>query len=364
LHPGGQLEPAAYKLIGRCYQFVKEREPWLQNAKNVPYAAIVAAPDDCGAWMTDKCHSLFGLSKILLESHIHFDIIDETQRLEQYKLVLLPENLPMDASLMNKLQKYLGAGGNVIAVKAGQNASHRHIRQLEKMFGITFSPDLAYHKNFIRVTDSRLRRDIPMLDHFAEDTIPGIQAAQAASLASVVYHVPGVDETKYYAHAQPPAAEPSQFSAVTLRAGSHGGNAGYLAVAFPKLYYSNGNPFYRKILARLIDLVIPEKDKLLKVKAPLSVEVSLMEQKNRLLVHLVNYHAEKAGQARTFMGDINVIEEIPSISGIEIDLKVRFKPRRVYCAPSGRALKYQAANGRLRMKLPRLDIYEIVVIEK
>src|ERR1700722_19970599 len=45
LHPRGELDPAAYELIGRTYQRVEQREPWLIGAKPVAQIGVLIQPD-------------------------------------------------------------------------------------------------------------------------------------------------------------------------------------------------------------------------------------------------------------------------------------------------------------------------------
>ena len=106
----------------------------------------------------------------------------------------------------------------------------------------------------------------------------------------------------------------------------------------------------------LVDAVVwaGEGDPLLQVEAPLTVTAELLRQENegRLLLHLVNYGAEKN----------------PSVTNVKVRLALRGKEaRKVFTlTPDGGeipSLEFQTDNSRISFTVPTLQIYTLVVVE-
>jgi len=91
----------------------------------------------------------------------------------------------------------------------------------------------------------------------------------------------------------------------------------------------------------------------IEVNAPLTVAVELTEQKNKLMVHLVNFNLDKN----------------PSVTNIDISLKIQNgkKVNQITALSpdeeNAQSLKYNIENGMVLFKVPRLKTYKLVVIE-
>ena len=115
--PNGRLDPAVYHVIGKSYARIKALEPWLEGAVPVTEAAIVTGGLPLDPLSTE---ANFGISKLLIESRIQFDVVEPDVAWERYGVVLLPDELEVDAKLAARLVKYASAGGAIlVSNKAG-----------------------------------------------------------------------------------------------------------------------------------------------------------------------------------------------------------------------------------------------------
>ena len=55
-----------------------------------------------------------GASRLLLEGHIHFDMVDSQMDFSSYKVLILPDDIFIDNELQDKLATFLDDGGKLI----------------------------------------------------------------------------------------------------------------------------------------------------------------------------------------------------------------------------------------------------------
>ncbi len=55
-----------------------------------------------------------GAAQMLLELKLPFDVIDPSVVFEAYRLIILPDDIPVDATLAGRLAAFVAAGGKLI----------------------------------------------------------------------------------------------------------------------------------------------------------------------------------------------------------------------------------------------------------
>jgi hypothetical protein len=93
------------------------------------------------------------------------------------------------------------------------------------------------------------------------------------------------------------------------------------------------------------------------VRAPLSVEVSVMRQpgQSRVIVHLINVREETAAGSKVF------IEEVHPVGEVEISL--RLNAGSVRLIPEGTELAVSKSSGRISFVVPPFGLHTAVAIE-
>jgi hypothetical protein len=87
------------------------------------------------------------------------------------------------------------------------------------------------------------------------------------------------------------------------------------------------------------------------------IDVNLSRKEGALLVHLINTSGAH-GSERTYIYD-----EITPLSGISVEADCAARPERVETVPA-QPVGWTWDNGVLKVDLPRLDIYTIVVVKE
>ncbi len=135
------------------------------------------------------------------------------------------------------------------------------------------------------------------------------------------------------------------------------GRAVYVAVDPFAAYRHEGHHLTRLMLGRLLELVAPPSTRRISVDKPPHVEVSLRRQGERLIVHLVNYFAQK----RTAVLVHN--EEVLPVRDIVLRVRADRAPARVVEQPGDEELAWEHAAGVVTVRVPELRIHTMVVVE-
>ncbi|MBC8142074.1 MAG: beta-galactosidase trimerization domain-containing protein [Armatimonadetes bacterium] len=123
LHPSGLMDTATYALIGAAYSEVEAKEPWCDNVVSIADVALLSAESAGGKPLrtvggdhADKNDA--GAVRVLLESHILFDVVDTQSDFAPYKVVILPDLIRVQTEggdLEAKLREYVAGGGKILA---------------------------------------------------------------------------------------------------------------------------------------------------------------------------------------------------------------------------------------------------------
>ena len=119
LHPCGALTPASYRLIGGVYAQVEEKEPWCRGAVPVVEAAVMIPSEFRHAGVPLTTPELTGAVKLLTDIGLQFNVVDSQEDLAPYRLLVLPDDIPVGPALEAKLAAFLENGGKILATFRG-----------------------------------------------------------------------------------------------------------------------------------------------------------------------------------------------------------------------------------------------------
>ncbi len=349
LHPRGRLDKASYELIGKAYSRVKDREPWLEGAVSHAQVGLFQLPTSSLITTQNTSRSDEGAVRMLTQLKVQFDVVQATSKLENYALLVLPDALPLDADLLERLQTYLRQGGKILATGvSGLTADGKQVLLPE--LGIEpqgFSP---FSVTYIRFGE-QVSAGVPETDHVVyESGVRALPASSAQALASVVE--PYFERTwdHFCSHNQTPSAELTPYLAAVLN-----GSTVYISYPIFSLFANYGNQSHRWLVGNVLNLLLPEP--LLKVTAPTGMETSVMRQGSREIVHLLFYTPER----RTPVLDL--IEDIIPLYNLPLALKMPQAPNRVYLAPERSPLEFRYADGYTHVTVPEVNGHAMVVFE-
>jgi hypothetical protein len=354
LHPRGTLDKAAYQLIGKVYERVEAREPWLTDARAVTQIGVLQAserPVGMGGRIR-IAGAEEGAVRMLTQLKHQFDLIDRVEDFGRYELIILPDTVAMDNVLIGKLRAYLKTGGSVLASgTSGLNADKS--KALMPELGIKSHGDSPFMTTYIRF-GREIATDVPPSDHVIYDRgIRVTPAGGATSLARVVEPYFNRTWEHFSSHFQTPPDKVSRFSAAVQK-----GRVAYIAYPIFTAFATHGNYPLRLLVRNVIERLLPEP--LLRVAAPTGTEATIMwqgKQGGRTIVHLLHYSPERRTEK------LDLIEDVVPLFDVPLSLKMERKPRRVYSAPDQTAIPFEHLAGRVNLRVPEVRGHAMIVFE-
>ena len=356
LHPSGAINADTYHGIAPAFARVKALEPFVQGARQVVEIAILSAEHmNPGSFRNHPSDD--GAAQMLLELHQGFDIIDTLARFEDYRVILLPDEIPLCAALAARLEAYVAAGGALIA--SGRSGLGAKGFALD--FGLVHGGEVAFNPSCMQAApglDPALVASPFVCYHRAQQ----VTAASAEILAEIV--PPYFNRS--YRHFSSHQHTPDAVGATTLGAAvTLNGRMAYVAYPIFAMYGGVGQPLYRHVIRGLLRRLLPGPA--LTTSLPTGGRASLTRQSGRHVLHLLYGTPQVRGKALpTPSGTriIEMIEDIPTLGPVSARLHLPGVPRRAWDAMTGEAVALaDLGDGRVQVDVPSLHIHRAIVLE-
>lgn len=337
LHPSGKISTATYNLIGHVYKQVEAREPWCGGVAQTDIALL--SPEAYGLGGGRVPPSAAGALRILQEGHHQFDVVDETVDLEGYKVLILPDVIPVSPALRNRLEAYLKAGGAILC--SYESA----------VGGILIGADSAYEPDYV-VPDASL--GAPVTPHAMYNRAKVAIAPQGARVLATTFNPYFNREWRHFSsHFQTPNG-PEEGGPAVIRAG----NVIYFAHPIFQMYKEHAARSYRQMVLGALAALLP--DPLVRTDAPTTARLTLnrQEAERRSVLHLLHYVPERKADK------YDVVEEVLPLYNIALSVRADRPVEKVYLAPSGQEISFTVADGRIELTVPEVHGYQMVVLQE
>ena len=367
---GGVPKPIV-EAIREANTFIREREQWFLHAESVPDAAVLHSIQnrrmiEASSLANHVEASLSGVNRMLIEGNIHFDVLSDRDLPafigRGYKLLVLPDQAYLPQEAEDAVRAFVREGGLLVASHRtslySEDGRRRKNFGLADVFGVDFDDTFRYSVMYLSDLDRSHFADVPDMSVLVKGT--------ESSAIRVNPSGPGVKmlaawmepalETRTHRHVYHQHAHPAHQTgdpAITYHAYGLGGCI-YISAPLEASFWKTGSPWLRRIYIDCIKFLRP--DPLIEAEAPIGVEVNLMRQEKRWIVHLVQVREERAAGSKTF------IEEIWPIRNIKI--KIRKKPSRVYLAPERTELPFIVKEDRIEFVIPEVGLHAMAVLEE
>ncbi len=115
LHPYGEVEKGLFDMIKPIYEEVESTEPWTDGATFVPEIGILCQSRS-HFFEHDRDYTVYtGAVRMLNELKYQCDIITVEDDFSRFKLLILPDEMPLDEKTAQKVKQYLQNGGKVLS---------------------------------------------------------------------------------------------------------------------------------------------------------------------------------------------------------------------------------------------------------
>jgi hypothetical protein len=353
--PDGQLDAAVYHVLGKSFGRIKKIEPWLNQAAPVTEAALLIP---AVALENVNQQYIFGLTKLMIEAHLQFDLVEPGQDWERYSLVVIPDELMPDSKTIERLHRYIDNGGSVIVSHIGGLQAETKSSWLGK-YGINYKGVSPFKPAYL-VTDNDFVKDMPGYAYALYDGASQWTAeAPAKTVVKLGEPLFQRSAEHFTSHRQTPFDHVSEYSAIITS-----GKVGVIGFPIGTSYFNTGYWIYREVFNRLLNEVLPSR--LLETNAPLSTELTVTYQPSekesgrpeRYMVHIINWSSSRKTPAHPEMHDDPV-----ALTGIRVKLNIPLRNVTVKTVFSGSTLPRSTVDNGIEATIPHILVNEIVCFE-
>ncbi|KQV29288.1 beta-galactosidase [Rhizobium sp. Root1203] len=362
LHASGAINHDTYRSIAPAYARVEKMEPFLRGAIQVSEIAILAAEHYHPG--TERNHgSDDGAAQMLLELKRPFDVIDGFSAFEPYRLLILPDDVPVDDVLLKKLQAYTRQGGKLLLSGKSGLAPDGQAFAVNAGIKLAGQP-VGFTPSYISARKG-LDEGLPESPFIAYAMAQSVSAAGATVLADIVppYFNRSFQHFSSHQHAPDDVAAKPLGPAVTEYEG-----IAYIAYPIFQLYHDIGQPLYRYIVRGLMERLVPKPSFTTDLPSAGRATLTHQEEENRHVLHLLfatpQIRGKAVGSPDGTTRVMEMIEDIPAIGPVSAAVRLGSLPRRVFDAASGEDLAWQdQGDGVVNVVLPGLHIHRAIVFD-
>lgn len=353
--PDGKLDPAVYYVLGKSFNSIKQLEPWLDQAAPVTEAALMIS--DIPLEKVNQQY-LFGLTRLMIESHLQFDVVEPGQEWERYNLVVIPDELMPDSKTVERLFRYIDKGGSLIVCHDGGLQAETRESWLEK-YGMSYRGVSPFKPAYL-VADNDLVKDMPGYAYALYDGASQWKVhAPAKTLAQLGEPLFQRSAEHFTSHNQSPFDHATEYSVLAVC-----GKIGLVGFPIGTSYYNKGYWIYRTAFDRLLLEVLPSR--LIETNAPLSSELTVTYQpasyetgrKERYMIHIINWSSTRKTPPHP-----EVHEDPVPLTGIRVKLNIPLRNVTVKTVFSGSKLRHRSSDTGIEVTIPHIKIHEIVCFE-
>jgi hypothetical protein len=360
LHPEGELDASTYNIIGAAYAEVEQKEEWCRGAVNVADIGVLSLEAVQGKH-DDEVD--FGTGRILLENHFLFDLLDADMDFAPYRMLILPDRIPVGPELKEKLSSYLRQGGKLMLSGASGLADNGNGFIFD--IGAEHAGESPFRPDYVLPIPALRAEfvDSPLIMYLRSQRI---RVTDGESLGAVYDSYFNRTYEHFCSHQHtPPQPSPSGFDC-----GVQKGNILYLSHPVFSLYRGLGAVACKQYVAKAIARLLNDDRRLL-TNLPSMSRVSLTEQaaEDRHVLHLLHANTITRGGPMELSGGsvagklnaVEVIDELLPVHDVQVQVKLDRPVTRVTLEPEGRDVAFRAENGMVTLRVKEVRCHQMVV---
>ena len=324
-------------LMAEVARFCRARQDTCWKSKSVPQAAVLHLAESYYLHNSplfnygEAVQPVQGALQTLLETHHSTDLLAEDaalRRMNEYKLVVVPEQMRLSREMLKALGAYAHAGGYVLV--SGEHLA----RDYPALVGASAEGQPLTERIYLPV---------------GSEVVPVSPPWQPVTPAE------GTQVLTYRLSQQEPKKDATDQAVVTRR---RLGKGAIIAVHGPifRDYDRAHYPSLRRFIGDLVQgLDIPWAAT---VEAPPRLEMVLRQKDGKLLVNLIN-----RGAGETLSPSRVIVEELAPVENVVVRIRRDTRPKSVSVVPADMPIDWSYQSGFVTAKLPRVETHRVVVLE-
>lgn len=352
LHPSGKMDMATYKLIGTAYSEIEEKEPWLDNVKQVTQVAVFSYESYKGSMNTAQVANNpkidAGVSRILLEGQYLFDVVDADSDFNLYKVIILPDLVRVTPKIKEKLDVFVSKGGKILATGKGGLLADEDVFAYD--LGCEYVQENQYNPDYLKTEFEMegLFEAVYLIYAQGEEISLAKDGKELAKRENPYFNR---DIEHFCSHSNTPNSFEYGGPGIT-----EGKNGIYIAWQMFDEYAAKGSLIAKRIVEYALDLLLGD-EKIIRTNLGAQGVTTLMMQENRYINHLLYAVPVKRGL------NVEVIEDIMPVYDISVELRLDKTIKRVYLAPQNVDIEFTQENGIVRYIVDKIDCHQMVVLD-
>ena len=357
--------------IKEVFQKLKSCEEHLNNVDLLKYAAVLfslqtvdyyAANDTEGRYL----NHFLGFYRSMIENHIQVDVLSDKDIsfdvLKEYKVVCLPNAACLSDLQIRELEKYVKSGGGLIATYETSLYDEKGVKRNNFGLADLFNIDYTGKTEDAGITYIRISNEHPVVDNISKGVLLpyflNIPVSTPRSMDNVLAILVKPPETMFS-----PIGEDTKIPVILAQ--NYGeGRVVFIPGCLDAIYMLMEINDYCNILANAVRWAAKSPEPVEVKNCPRIVEVNSWEKKDgkRIIVHLVNHGHD----TRPILGPISrLVNYAIPVYDVEIQVRkaVNEKVKKAYLAFHNKTLDYEVKDNLVKIVVPKVEDYEIVVIE-
>ncbi|HAT10249.1 MAG TPA: hypothetical protein DCS97_06590 [Planctomycetes bacterium] len=361
LHPNGEMDLATYRNIGEAYAHVEKVEGY--GLDGVPAANL-------GVWFSclertdastpvagvvggmQKLDHDYGVTQMLLESQIDFEAAGADSDLGRYATIVVSGAQCLDRAQAARLTAWARRGGALVVI--GESALDAKRRRFLIDVGATYVGPGRFDCDYT-VAGAALADGLPTSPFLNYDRALRCRPGRSAEVLAEIRE-PSFSRTvaTYCSHQNTAYGEATAKHPAVISRKLGKGSITWFAHPIGATYYYHGARVHRQLFVNAIRRVHTKPVLETALLSAGRANVVHQPQHRRYCVHLTY----GSPQAR---GRTSVIEDLPTLTGIPVGLRVSERIRSVRLAVAGKTLAVKRSAGAVRVTVPSLNCHEVAV---
>ncbi|MBZ0293224.1 MAG: alpha-L-fucosidase [Anaerolineae bacterium] len=348
LHPRGRLEPAVYRRIGEVYAEVEQREPWCEDTTSLPEIGVFTASGSRGMRGARINGGDVGALHALEQLKQQFAFLDAGSDLSPYSVIVITDQVAVDAELADRLREYVNHGGKLLVSLGRDSYTEYDDFALADLMGAYYDGPAPFAPDYLMLADE-ISGGIEPMPHSAQ--LPGVKLRVEPGTTVLAYSgAPYFNRTwRHFCSHQYTPLERTSDEPIIIQKGS------VLTIARPLFseYGETSKRVHKQVIANCLSRLLPAP----RVGAhnlPSTAIVTVRQQAADLIVHLLHYVHQRRGKT------LDIIEDVIPLHDVEVSIRSASQPSAVRLQPEGEDIPFTYADGYVHVQVPQVNGYQIV----
>lgn len=340
LHPSGQMDAETYRLIGEAYAYVEQIEEYGVGGR--PYSRL-------GLWRTLEEADDEGVSRILLEAHLDYAVVDPAGDLSAFDVIVMTGAPGLDPEAAVRLETYVQDGGKLLVL--GESALEAGGDRFLLDVGATYLGPANYATDYLLV--GRELGDGLVTSPFFNYT-SAIRTQPDAGAETLAKNVePYFDRTyaTYCSHLN----TPNGLEAAEHPGAVRKGNVLFLPHRLGAIYFAHGARLHRDLVVNALRTLYTKPT--VEANLPSAARISLLHQPEhkRYVAHLL--YAPPLQRGRCL-----VIEDLPPVYDATFTVRLPETVTGIRTVPElAEGVIVEEGEGAIAVTVPRFQCHQAVV---